>query len=219
MTEAIGQTLGFAVGIAIFPVPMVAVILMLFSSKAGANVSAFLAGWLLGLTAVGVLALASGIGSGEGATSGDIARVVIGVLFIYFGVRKWQGRPKPGEQAEMPSWMSAVDSFSAPKALGLGLVLAAANPKNFGLTVAAAASISSTGLGSGQEVTALLVFVVMASLGVLAPAAAYLFARERSEATLDSARLWLVTNNSTVMTLLFLVLGAVVLGDGISGLG
>jgi threonine/homoserine/homoserine lactone efflux protein len=118
----------------------------------------------------------------------------------------------------MPGWMSAVDGFGAPQAFGLGLALSALNPKNFGLTVAAVASISSAGLNPGQEVTALLVFVLIASAGVLAPSVAYLVARDRVEAGLDSARIWLVANSGTVMTVIFLVLGAVVFGDGISGL-
>jgi hypothetical protein len=216
--QALGPTLGLAVGIAVFPVPIIAVILMLFSPSAGRNAGAFLAGWLLGLTAVGLLALVVGIGSGGGIESGDIARVVIGALFIFFGIRKWHRRPGPDEQPGMPGWMSAVDGFGAPQAFGLGLALSALNPKNFGLTVAAVASISSAGLNPGQEVTALLVFVLIASAGVLAPSVAYLVARDRVEAGLDSARIWLVANSGTVMTVIFLVLGAVVFGDGISGL-
>ena len=62
MTEAIGQILGDAVGVAISPVPIIALILMLFSAAAGRNSLAFLAGWLIGLSAVGIVALALGIG-------------------------------------------------------------------------------------------------------------------------------------------------------------
>ncbi len=214
-----GQTLGLAVGIAVFPVPVIAVILMLLSPASGRNAAFFLAGWLLGLTAVGLLALVAAVGSEGSAEIGDAAKVLIGALFIFFAVRKWHRRPRHGEQPEMPAWMAAVDEISAPRALGLGLALAAVNPKNFGLTVAAMASIASAGLDPGQETAALVVFVAVASAGVLSPAVAYLVARERVEAGLDSARVWLVANNGTVMTVLFLVLGAVILGDGVSGLG
>ncbi len=219
MIPALGQTLGLAVGIAVFPVPIIAVILMLFSPAAGRNAAAFLGGWLLGLTVVGLVALFVGVGSDSGNQSGDFARVLVGLLFIFFGIRKWLGRPRQGQEVEMPGWMSAVDGFSGPRAFGVGLALASLNPKNVGLTIAAVASIGSAGLDPGQEVLTLLLFVAIASLGVLLPAVAYLVSRERVEAGLDSARSWLVANSGTVMTVLFLVLGAVILGDGISGLG
>lgn len=216
MLQALGQTLGLAVGIAISPVPIIAVILMLFSPAAGRNAGSFVAGWLIGLGAVALLALVAGIGSQGGGDSRDIVRLVIGALFIFFGVRKWLGRRRPGEKPTMPGWMSAVDEFTAPRATGVGFALAALNPKNFGLTVAAVASIGSAGLDPGQEIATLSVFIVLASAGVLAPVLAYALARERVEPALESARLWLVANNDVVMTVLFLVLGAVVLGNGIS---
>jgi hypothetical protein len=219
LIPAVGQTLGLAVGIAVFPVPVIAIILMLLSPKAGRNAGLFLAGWLLGLTAVGLLALVATVGAGGGIQVGDAARIMIGALFIFFAIRKWRARPGLGEQPRMPAWMSAADGFTGPRAFSVGLALAAVNPKNFGLTVAAMAQVASAGLDAGQEIASLLVFVVIASAGVLAPAIAYLVARERVEGSLDSARVWLVANNATVMTVIFLVLGAVILGDGLSGLG
>jgi hypothetical protein len=218
LIQALGQTLGLAVGIAIFPVPIIAVILMLFSPAAGRNAGSFLAGWMLGLAAVAFLALVVGIGSDGGDRSGDVARLIIGALLVFLGARKWIGRSRSGGQADMPAWMSVVDEFSAPRAFALGIALAALNPKNFGLTVAAVVSIGSAGLGPTQEIATVIIFVLLASAGVLAPVLAYLFARERVEPGLDSAREWLVENNSTVMTVLLFVLGAVLLGDGIAGL-
>ena len=45
MGAAIGDILGAAVGVAISPVPIIAVILMLFTAKATANSISFLIGW------------------------------------------------------------------------------------------------------------------------------------------------------------------------------
>ena len=58
MGAAIGQILGSAVGVAISPMPIIAVILMLFSKKATVNSLSFLFGWLLGLGGVGMIVLA-----------------------------------------------------------------------------------------------------------------------------------------------------------------
>ena len=52
MGQGIGEVLTFAVGVAISPVPIIAVILMLFSSRAKVNGPAFLVGWVVALGVV-----------------------------------------------------------------------------------------------------------------------------------------------------------------------
>jgi hypothetical protein len=48
MTPGLAEVLPFAVGVAISPVPIIAVILMLFSSRATVNGPMFLIGWAVG---------------------------------------------------------------------------------------------------------------------------------------------------------------------------
>ena len=62
MGEAIGGILAMAVGVAISPFPIIAIVLMLGTPRARVNGPGFALGWLLGLSVVGavVLALASG---------------------------------------------------------------------------------------------------------------------------------------------------------------
>jgi hypothetical protein len=57
MGQAIGQILSFAVGVALSPVPIIAVILMLVTPRARANGPAFVVGWLVGLAIVGAVVL------------------------------------------------------------------------------------------------------------------------------------------------------------------
>jgi len=52
MGQAISEVLTFAVGVAISPMPIIAVILMLFSQRAKVNGPAFLLGWVLALAVV-----------------------------------------------------------------------------------------------------------------------------------------------------------------------
>ena len=61
MGEAIGDTLPLAIGVALSPVPIIAIVLMLGTPRARSNGPAFALGWIAGLTVVGgvVLALAS----------------------------------------------------------------------------------------------------------------------------------------------------------------
>lgn len=220
MGGAIGAVLGEALGVAISPIPVIALILMLFSRAAARNALAFLVGWVAGLAAIGAVVLAIGVdgSADDGSTSGGTLKVVIGALFLLLAARQWRRRPRGGAAPEMPRWMSAVDGLSAARALGLGLVLTVPNPKNLGLTVAAAASIGGAGLDAGQEAAAMLVFVVIASLTIAVPVVAFLVAGERAVPALTALREWLTANSATVMTVLFLVLGAKVLGDGIATL-
>jgi threonine/homoserine/homoserine lactone efflux protein len=100
--------------------------------------------------------------------------------------------------------------------LGLGALLSAVNPKNGGLTIAAAATIAGAGLAGGQQAVVLAVFVLIGSAGVLAPLVVYLVAGEGAARTLDSWRTWAATHNAAVMAVLFLVFGFKLVGDGIA---
>jgi threonine/homoserine/homoserine lactone efflux protein len=217
MGQAIGLILGFAVGVAISPVPVIALILMLFSKRATSNSLAFVFGWLLGLAVVSVVVLSIGLESSDGSSSsGGWAKVVIGVLFVALAVKQWRGRPHEGDEPEMPGWMASIDEFTAVKAFGVAVLLSGVNPKNLGLTIAAAASIGSVGLSTGDEALVVAVYVVIASITLIVPVAGYLIARERMTPVLDTMKAWLLINNATVMAVLFLVLGAKLAGDGIS---
>ena len=218
MGEAIGAILGQAVGVAISPVPIIAVILMLFSKAAKVNSISFLVGWVIGLLAAGMIMLALGISSSDGApsTASGWIKIAIGALFLVLGVKQWKGRPKKGETAAVPDWMSSIDGFTAAKAFGVGLLLSGVNPKNLGLTIAAAATIGGGGLSSGDEIIVMVVFVVIASLTVAAPVIMNLVMGSKATHTLNEMKEWLTDNNATVMAVLFVVLGAKVLGGGIS---
>jgi hypothetical protein len=218
MGAAIGQILGAAVGVAISPVPIIALILMLFSAHAARNSVSFAIGWLAGLTGAGLIVLALNLQSSDGgeSTSSGTVKIVIGAVFILLGVRQWRTRPRDGAEPETPAWMAAIDDFSAVKSVGLGILLSAINPKNLALTIAAAVTISGSGLTGGEEVGVMLIFVLIGSLTILVPVVAYLILGDRAEGGLASMREWLDANNHTVMTVLFIIIGAKVLGDGIS---
>lgn len=99
---------------------------------------------------------------------------------------------------------------------GAGFALSALNPKNVLLVVAAALEIVALGLPASDEITALLVFVVIASIGVLTPVVLAAVLGDRSRAPLDTLRGWMARNNATVMAVLFLVIGAKLVGDAVA---
>ncbi len=69
-----------------------------------------------------------------------------------------------------------------------------------------------------DTIGAVIVFVLIASVSIAGPVLVYLFGGEGVRHWLDELKEWLNENNATVMTVLFVVLGVVVLGQGIRAL-
>lgn len=223
MNGAIGAILPLAIGVAISPIPVIAVILMLFSARARQNGVAFVAGWVGALAVVGTIVLvlneAGRVGSdGSSSNAAALLKALLGVLFLFLAVRQWRGRPAEGEQAPMPTWMAAIDSFTTGRSLGLAALLAGVNPKNLALTAGAAVAITQSGATGASAAVALIVFILVASLSVAIPVLYYLAAGEGAKKTLDGWKAWLLANNATVMAVLLVVLGFVLIGQGISAL-
>ncbi len=220
--QAIGDLLPSAVGVALSPVPIIAVILILATPKARSNGPAFALGWVLGLIIVSVIVLlvAGGADDTDSGTSDtlDVIKILLGVAFLFMAFKQWQARPRPGQEATMPKWMATVDSFAPGKSLVLGAALSGANPKNLALTLAAAASIAQAGLSGGESAIAVAVFVVIGSLTVAGPVLFYMFARERAEGPLASIKEFMSEHNAVIMMVVLLVLGAKIGGSGIAGL-
>jgi Sap, sulfolipid-1-addressing protein len=223
MGEAIGQSLPLAVGVALSPVPIIAVVLLLTTPRARTNGPAFLLGWLLGLGVVGaiVLALAGPGGAsqeGEPATWVSWLKLVLGLLLLLVAVRQFRGRPHQGEEAPLPKWMGALDRFGPGQALGGGAVMAGANPKNLLLAVGGAAAIAQTGIPASEQAIAYAVFAVVGTLGVGVPVGLYVGMGKRSAELLDRLKDWMGQHNAVIMAVLCLVIGVKLLGDAITGL-
>jgi threonine/homoserine/homoserine lactone efflux protein len=222
MNEVIGDLLPLAVGVAISPIPIVATILMLLAAKAGGVSAGFLLGWVTGIAVTtGLFTALAGAGfggSGQPSAAASWIKIGLGVLLLLLAVWQWRGRPKPGEEAALPGWMSAMDTFTLPKAAGLGFLLSAVNPKNLLMCVAAGAAIGTGGLSGGQDVAAVAIFTVLAASTVAVPVVAYTIARDGLRGPLDELKEWLQAHNAAVMSVLLLVIGTLVIGKGIGGL-
>ena len=108
------------------------------------------------------------------------------------------GRPRSDQQAALPGWMRAIDQFKVPKALGMGAVLAAVNPKNGLITISAASAIAQTGITAGEQAVALAVFILIATAGVATPIAIYFLMGDRSAKRLHDLKDWLGHNNAAI---------------------
>jgi len=223
LAEALAAVVPIAVGVILSPLPVAAVILMLFSPRARSNGLSFLGGWLAGLATVGALTLA--LASSQDVEAGGAParwalalKLLLGAGLVFLAYRSFEKRPRQGEEPPLPEWMKAVDSFTPARALGLGALLSGVNPKNLILTVSAMAGVALAGLPAGQSVAVLIVFVLVGSVGVAAPVIYALAGGQSARDTLDGWKTWLVLHNAVVMAVVLLVLGVKVFFEGLAGL-
>ena len=226
MGDVVGDLLPLALGVAISPVPIIATILMLLAPQARGTSIGFLVGWVAGIvvavTVFEVIAATAGLddGSSSSSTTSSWIKIVLGVLLLLVGVRQWRKRPKPGEvgaAAEVDDARSTPSPSS--KALGLGFLLSAINPKNLLMCIAAGSAIGVAGARhrGGRRGSRRLHRDRREHRGA-ARSLGFLVAHERLRKPLDELRTWLQANNVAVMGVLVLVIGVVLLGQGIGGL-
>ncbi len=220
MGTAIGEMLPLAIGIAISATTITATVLMLLSNAKSRTVGLLL-GCLVGVSgAVALFALLSTLlpiqGSGRPSPGAGFINLVAGALFVVLAVTQWRGRPPPGERAELPKWMTAADSMPPAKAFLLGLFLSAVVPKNLLLALSAGVIVGEAVRSVGQAAVVILIFTAIATSTVAAPVVAHLVAPARVSGPLEQLREWLVDNNVTIMVVVLLVIGAVMIGNGIA---
>jgi threonine/homoserine/homoserine lactone efflux protein len=212
LTNVIGDiTLG-ALVIALNPIVIILAILLVLSKRGRTNSLIFLAGWFFTLLLIGwfVLFLAEAghiSASAERTTTMSILKLLFGILFLILASYYWKKRPAKGKPAEVPSWMNSIDNFTGRKSLTTGITIAGANPKNIGITIAAALEIALAELPSPQPGIVIGVFALICSLPILTIIIYRLIAGKSAEKTLNSWKAWLGIHNATVLMVVLLTLG------------
>ncbi len=216
----IGEILPLALVVTISPLNIIPGILLLFTKKPVANASSFLAGFTAGVAVVLGLfvAIAGAVNVSPNAghsTWVGVLKLVLGVYLVMAAVRKFRSRPRADENGSMPKWMDGIAGYSPGKSLLAGGALGALNPKNVVVGLATAVIVSAADLSGGQQIAACAVYVAVAILGVAAPILLMVILGERARDVLDGWEAWLGRNNATVMSVLFLVFGVVLIGQGL----
>lgn len=223
MGAAIGEVVPLAIAVVLVnPLPIMAVIVMLFSPRAKATASAFVAGWVGGLLLVCWLLLAFTperlVGSErEPAPFSYVVRVVLGAVLLVLAARQWQGRKAPGGKA-LPGWMQSLEQMPPWRALAVGALFAGINPKNLPFTITAVVAIAQAELSAGEKAVPVVIYALLASVGVLAPVIWYLVDQESARRTLAQWRAWLTANYSTVMAVVLFLFGVILVSKGLGGL-
>lgn len=222
LIDAIGDLLPLAVAVALSPIPIVAVVLVLASRRARSNGPLFAVGWIVGLALVSVVVVAvldPGVDEvSSTSTLVDVVRVAGGLALLAMGLRQWSKRPRADDEPVTPTWTSTIDTASPGRAFVLGTALSGANPKNLILTIAAGATIAQANLSTRDAALAVTVFVAIGSISVIGAVVAFVVAPQRTAAPLSSIKDFMIRNNAVIMMVVLLVIGANVLGNGLSGL-
>ncbi|AIS58769.1 GAP family protein [Listeria ivanovii] len=211
MDSAFSAILSPAVGILISPFPIVGLILILLSNKARINSIFYTIGWIIGNIAIffiGLFLMSSAVNSsGDQSMLVKIVLIVLGGLLILLGAHDFMKRPKNGEKAATPKWFEKMSNIKPGGAMIFAFALSAINPKNMLLSLTAGVSVGALNLAGGQETATIIMFTLIACCSIYIPTIAFLVAGDKLNKVLDSARKWLIQNNSVIMAVLFLFIG------------
>ncbi|WP_345761170.1 GAP family protein [Diaminobutyricibacter sp. McL0608] len=221
MLAAVGHVLPLAVAFALSSIPIMATILILLSKNRNRSSIPFLIGWILGIALVLVVLTwiaqaVPGTVPRQSQVALGSALIVIGVALIALSVFNWtRGRRNPA--SGVPRWLEAVSSFGPWSSLGFALLLNV-RPKAILLSAAAGLSLRGDGLSPGEVAVVVLIYTLVAASTVAIPIIARLVAPRRTEIPLVNARKWLEANNRIVSALILVLVGFVVIADGLTRL-
>ncbi len=221
MLAAVGHVLPLAVAFALSSIPIMATILILLSKNRNRSSIPFLIGWVLGiaLVLVALLGLAAAV-PGNAPKSSQVVigsvLIVVGVALIALSVVNWmRGRRNPS--TGVPRWLNAVSSFGPWSSFGFALLLNV-RPKALLLSAAAGLSLRGDGLNPGEVAVVILIYTLVSASTVAIPIIARLVAPNRTEIPLVRARKWLEENSRVVSALILVLVGFVVIADGLTRL-
>ncbi|MCV7378420.1 hypothetical protein BST11_25785 [Mycobacterium alsense] len=205
--------------ISLSPITVIPAVLVLQAPRPRPSGLAFLAGWVLGLAAVTALAVgASGLLGGLDRSPprwSSWLRVVLGAALIALGIYRWLTRHA---HTESPRWMRSFATITPPRAAVTAVALVVIRPDVLLICVPAGLAVGAAGLGAAGDWLAAAFFVALAASTVAIPVLAYAAAGDRLDDALARLKDWMDRNNAALMAVLLVVIGLMVLYNGIRGL-
>ena len=223
MAESWGSVLGALIPlglvIALSPITVIPAVLVLQAPRPRPSGLAFLAGWVLGLAALTALSVAaSGVLGGlhkSPPTWASWLRVILGAALILFGIYRWLTRHR---HTESPAWMRSFASITPAPAGITGAVLVVIRPDVLLICVPAGLAIGGSGRDVVDDWIAAAFFVAVAASTVAIPILAYAAAGHRLDDAMARLKDWMDRNNAALMAAILVVIGLMVLYNGIHAL-
>ena len=213
------ELIPLALVVALSPLSIIPAVLVLHTSRPRPTGLAFLAGWLIGLTALTAIFLeVSGLAGGLGNKPPGWAswlRIVVGGALIVFGLYRWLTRKR---SAHTPGWMRSLSNVTPPRAALTAAMLTVLNPKVLFVCAAGGLAIGTAGLDDSSAWLAVAWYVAVAGSTVAAPILAYVVSGDRLDGPLARLKEWMERQHATLVAVILIVIGLLVLYKGIHGL-
>lgn len=203
-----------AIGFALSPVPIVELILVLFSRRRVLNSITFVVSLMLATGAAVVIGALGGQASGDTpagpSTVVSIVLAILGLLLLFIGWRNWRNRADESE----PKILGTIYEMGPVPVAVLAVGIPLFNPKNLPLLLAAGATVGA----SSSPVLVGVAFVVLATLPFIAATLYSLLGGAGAAANLDRLRTWLIAKNRLIMGVICIVLGFLLVAKAASAL-
>jgi hypothetical protein len=150
-------------------------------------------------------------------TVGGLMELGLGLVLLGFAVRL-KRRPQLARQRSGGRTEAALERLQHLHVLTsfvAGLLFGIGGPKRLVLSVFAAALISSAGVASATQAALVLWYGLLATVLVWAPVLAFVILGDRALVRLDAAQGWLKCHQLQVMLYSLVIIGVLLIGDGI----
>jgi threonine/homoserine/homoserine lactone efflux protein len=204
-----------AVGVALSPVPVIEMILVLFSRRRTVNSVVFVVALMLSTAVVLAIGVAGGRVEeldGDAATAASGVTLFFGLVLLAIGVMSLRNRADRSE----PKIFDRISEMGPPTAIVLGVTAVFLNPKNIVLLLAAGQTIANS--DSDANALVAIIFLLVSMSTFIATTVYALFGGEAAKANLDRARVWLVARNRLIVGLVCTAIGVALTADAVSSL-
>ena len=227
MLQAVRQSVPFAIGVVVIAAPLLTIALVLATSATRRVSSMFVIGWAAGvMTVLGVIvAFVDTTVPSRGISPRALAVIRIGLgtilAFLAFraataAARPWRQR-RAGGAVTPPAMIRNLASWSARRSFITGFSLSSVNPKNVAPTAAGAAAILDASQAPLEQAFAIIVFTIIASLGIAIPTLLSAFGGQQISSAPVRPSGWMTSQAETISAIVLTVLGVVLLVKGIGG--
>jgi Sap, sulfolipid-1-addressing protein len=208
-----------ALVVAVSPLSIIPAVLVLQTPRPRPTGLAFLGGWLLGLAALTAVFVVSSDALGALRNSPPAwvswLRIVLGLALIGYGIYEWLTRRR---HTESPKWMRTFATLTPARAGLTGLVLVIVRLEVLTMCALAGLAIGGSGLGMAANWITATIFVVVAASTVAIPVLAYAGAGDRLNEPMVRLKDWMERNNAALLAAILLVIGLMVLHNGVKAL-
>ncbi len=215
----LSKLIPLALVIALSPITVIPAVLVLHAPRPRPASLSFLGGWVLGLAALTALFVGASDLLGDlhqtPPTWASWLRVVLGSALIVFGVVRWLTRHR---QSKTPGWMRSFSKLTPVRAGVTGAVLVGLRPEVLILCAAGGLAIGTGGFGVAGGLISGAFFVALAASTVAIPILAYVSAGDRLDDALERLKIWMEQNHAVMLAVILILIGLLVLYNGIHAL-